>query len=107
MEFDEQGQLFVFDEPTTGLHPSDIENLMTTFHRLADRGNTVIIVEHNLDVIAQADWIIDMGPGGGSDGGHVIFEGLASDLIKHAESKTGRHLARYITAHKSAKSAIH
>jgi excinuclease UvrABC ATPase subunit len=103
MEFDEQGQLFVFDEPTTGLHPSDIENLMSTFHRLADRGNTVIIVEHNLDVIAQADWIIDMGPGGGSDGGHVVFEGLAIDLIKHAESKTGHHLARYITARNPGK----
>jgi excinuclease UvrABC ATPase subunit len=98
MEFDEQGQLFVFDEPTTGLHPSDIEKLMSTFHRLADRGNTVIIVEHKLDVIAQADWIIEMGPGGGSDGGRVVFEGLVSDLIKHAESKTGHHLARYVTA---------
>ena len=100
MEFDEQGQLFIFDEPTTGLHPSDIEKLMSTFHRLADRGNTVIIVEHNLDVIAQADWIIDMGPGGGSDGGSVVFEGLVSDLIKHAESKTGQHLARYVMARK-------
>ena len=73
MEFDEQGRLFVFDEPTTGLHPSDIEKLMATFQRLADRGNTVIIVEHNLDVIAQADWVIDMGPGGGSDGGACDF----------------------------------
>jgi excinuclease UvrABC ATPase subunit len=97
MEFDEQGQLFVFDEPTTGLHPSDVEKLMSTLHRLADRGNTVIIVEHNLDVIAQADWIIDMGPGGGSEGGRVIFEGMADDLIKHAESKTGHHLAGYIS----------
>jgi excinuclease UvrABC ATPase subunit len=97
MEFDEQGQLFVFDEPTTGLHPSDVEKLMSTLHRLADRGNTVIIVEHNLDVIAQADWIIDMGPGGGSEGGRVVFEGLVNDLIKHTESKTGQHLARYIT----------
>lgn len=103
MEFDEQGQLFVFDEPTTGLHPSDIEKLMSTFHRLADRGNTVIIVEHNMDVIAQADWIIDMGPGGGSDGGSVIFEGFVSDLIKDAESKTGHYLAKYITARKPAK----
>jgi excinuclease UvrABC ATPase subunit len=107
MEFDEQGQLFVFDEPTTGLHPSDIDKLMSTFHRLADRGNTVIIVEHNLDVIAQADWIIDMGPGGGSEGGQVVFEGLASDLIKHAESKTGHHLARYLRVHKAGKNAVH
>jgi excinuclease UvrABC ATPase subunit len=100
MELDEQGQLYVFDEPTTGLHPSDIEKLMSTFDRLADRGNTVIVVEHNLDVISQADWIIDMGPGGGSDGGNVVFEGLVSDLINHPESKTGRHLARYVNARK-------
>jgi excinuclease UvrABC ATPase subunit len=103
MELDEQGQLFVFDEPTTGLHPSDIEKLMSTFHRLADRGNTVIVVEHNLDVIAQADWVIDMGPGGGSDGGQVVFEGLVRDLIKHSNSKTGDHLMRYITARKPSK----
>ena len=103
MEFDEQGQLFVFDEPTTGLHPSDIEKLMSTFHRLADRGNTVIIVEHNLDVIAQSDWVIDMGPGGGSDGGQVIFHGLVSDLVKHADSKTGHHLARYTSTRKLGK----
>jgi excinuclease UvrABC ATPase subunit len=96
MEFDEQGQLFIFDEPTTGLHPSDIEKLMNTFHRLADRGNTVIIVEHNLDVISQADWVVDMGPGGGSDGGRIVYEGLVSDLIKHPDSKTGHHLARYV-----------
>ena len=96
MEFDEKGQLFIFDEPTTGLHPSDIEKLMTTFHRLADRGNTVIIVEHNLDVITQVDWVIDMGPGGGSDGGRVVFEGLVSDLMKHEDSKTGHYLARYV-----------
>lgn len=103
MELDEQGQLFVFDEPTTGLHPSDIEKLMSTLHRLADRGNTVIVIEHNLDVIAQADWVIDMGPGGGSDGGHVVFEGLVTDLIKHADSKTGHHLVKYITARKQGK----
>ncbi len=106
MEFDEQGRLFVFDEPTTGLHPSDIEKLMSTFHRLADRGNTVIIVEHNLDVIAQADWVIDMGPGGGSDGGSVVFEGLVSDLIKHPKSKTGHHLASYINARKPDKARL-
>jgi excinuclease UvrABC ATPase subunit len=100
MELDEQGQLFVFDEPTTGLHPSDIETLMSTFHGLRDRGNTVIIVEHNLDVIAQADWIIDMGPGGGSEGGHIVFEGLVTDLVKHPDSKTGDHLRRYIEERK-------
>jgi len=100
MEFDEQGQLFIFDEPTTGLHPSDIEKLMETFHRLANRGNTVIIIEHNLDVISQADWIIDMGPSGGADGGRVIFEGLVEDLLKDPiKSKTGQHLAKYLSEH--------
>jgi excinuclease UvrABC ATPase subunit len=95
IEFDEEGQLFVFDEPTTGLHPSDIEKLMATFHRLADRGNTVVIIEHNLDVVAQADWVIDMGPGGGVDGGHVVFEGLVRDLLKEPASATGQYLATY------------
>ncbi len=106
MEFDGLGRLFVFDEPTTGLHPSDIEKLMSTFHRLADRDNTVIIVEHNLDVIAQADWVIDMGPGGGSDGGSVVFEGPVSDLIIHPNSKTGHHLARYINASKPGETKL-
>jgi excinuclease ABC A subunit len=100
MELDEQGQLFVFDEPTTGLHPSDIQTLMSTFHALRDRGNTVIIVEHNLDVITQADWIIDMGPGGGSEGGNIVFEGLVTDLIKDPDSKTATHLKRYISEKK-------
>lgn len=95
IEFDEHGKLFVFDEPTTGLHPSDIKKLMATFNHLADNGNTVIIIEHNLDVIAQADWIIDIGPGGGNEGGSIVFEGLLNDLIKSNTSRTGKYLAAY------------
>jgi excinuclease UvrABC ATPase subunit len=96
VEFDEQGKLFVFDEPTTGLHPSDIKKLMATFNHLADNGNTVIIIEHNLDVIAQADWVIDIGPGGGNEGGNIVFEGLLSDLVKSNTSRTGKYLKTYL-----------
>lgn len=96
IEFDEQGQCFVFDEPTTGLHPSDIQKLMSIFQRLVERENTVIIIEHNLDIISQADWVIDIGPGGGHEGGSVVFEGVVADLIKSDRSKTGRYLHNYL-----------
>ena len=96
IQFDERGQLFVFDEPTTGLHPSDIERLMSIFQRLVDQGNSVIIIEHNLDVISRADWIIDIGPGGGNEGGTIIFEGLVTDLLKTKTSKTGQYLRTYV-----------
>jgi excinuclease UvrABC ATPase subunit len=99
LQFDERGQLFVFDEPTTGLHPSDIEKLMFIFQRLVDQGNTVIIIEHNLDIISQADWIIDIGPGGGHEGGTIVFEGLVTDLLKNKTSKTGEYLRRYLERH--------
>ncbi len=96
IQFDEHGQLFVFDEPTTGLHPSDIEKLMSIFQKLVDHGNTVIIIEHNLSVISQADWIIDIGPGGGNEGGTIVFEGLVTDLLKTKTSKTGKYLRTYL-----------
>jgi excinuclease UvrABC ATPase subunit len=102
IEFDQRGQLFIFDEPTTGLHPSDVQKLMTVFQRLADQGNTVIIIEHNVDVISQADWIIDIGPGGGNDGGTVIFEGVVTDILKAGRSKTGVYLKRYLESGRSA-----
>lgn len=92
-ELDEAGRLFIFDEPTTGLHPSDIRKIMKVFHELVEKGNTVIVIEHNLDVIAQADWIIDMGPGAGSEGGRVIFEGNPEALVNHPDSITGKYLA--------------
>jgi excinuclease UvrABC ATPase subunit len=100
IEFDERGQLFVFDEPTTGLHPSDILKLMSIFQQLADQGNTVIIIEHNLDVISQADWVIDVGPGGGNEGGMIVFEGVLVDLVK-TDTKTGVYLRNYLASSNS------
>lgn len=91
-ELHKQGSIYVMDEPTTGLHMSDIGQLMGIMNRLVDAGNTVIVIEHNLDVISQADWIIDMGPDGGSRGGRVVFEGLPSQIIYAEQSITGQYL---------------
>lgn len=96
-ELGSRGNTYIFDEPTTGLHGSDIIKLIKLFNRLVDDRNTVIIIEHNMDIISRADWIIDMGPGAGKDGGEVIFEGLPSDIITSKISLTGRHLKRYIS----------
>ena len=87
-----KGSIYVMDEPTTGLHMSDIGDLLGIMNRLVDAGNTVIVIEHNLDVISQADWIIDMGPDGGSRGGQVVFEGTPSKIIHAEQSITGRYL---------------
>lgn len=91
-ELHKQGSIYVMDEPTTGLHMSDIGLLLTIMNRLVDAGNTVIVIEHNLDVISQADWIIDMGPDGGSNGGEVVFEGTPSQIIHAEQSITGKYL---------------
>lgn len=96
IEFGEEGQLYVFDEPTTGLHPHDISKLLKIFNELADGGNTVIIIEHNLDIISAADWIIDIGPGAGRYGGRIVFEGTVPQLLKNKESKTAVYLERYL-----------
>ncbi|WP_308600211.1 excinuclease ABC subunit UvrA [uncultured Dysgonomonas sp.] len=96
-ELGNKGNVYVFDEPTSGLHGSDISKLMKLFDKLVDDKNTVIIIEHNMDIISRADWIIDMGPGAGKNGGKVIFEGLSSDIITSKISLTGRHLKRYIS----------
>ena len=85
--------LFIFDEPTTGLHFADIKKLLKSFDALLDQGNTIIVIEHNMDVIKCADWVIDIGPEGGDNGGKVIFEGLPEDLIKEKDSYTGKFLA--------------
>lgn len=87
-----QGQIYILDEPTTGLHMSDIDRLLGIMNRLVDNGSTVIVVEHNLDVISQADWIIDMGPGAGYDGGKVVFEGTPLDIRQAKESITGKYI---------------
>jgi len=91
-ELHKKGSIYVMDEPTTGLHMSDIGHLLGMMNRLVDAGNTVIVIEHNLDVISQADWIIDMGPDGGSRGGQVVFEGTPSQIIQAEQSITGKHL---------------
>ena len=85
--------LYILDEPTTGLHFHDIAQLLTVLHRLRDQGNTVVVIEHNLDVIKTADWIIDLGPEGGDGGGEVVAEGTPDDVARTAGSYTGRYLA--------------
>jgi excinuclease ABC subunit A len=84
--------LFIFDEPTTGLHFADIKKLLKSFEALLDNGNTIIVIEHNMDVIKSADWVIDIGPEGGDNGGKVIFEGVPEYLVKVKESYTGKFL---------------
>jgi excinuclease UvrABC ATPase subunit len=91
-ELHKKGSIYVLDEPTTGLHMSDIEHLLGIMNRLVDAGNTVIVIEHNLDVIKNADWIIDMGPEGGSKGGKVLFEGTPQQLLGAEHSYTGAYL---------------
>jgi excinuclease UvrABC ATPase subunit len=89
-----EGGVVVLDEPTAGLHPSDVTRLVEVLHRLVDRGGTVVVVEHDLDVIAQADWVIELGPGPGRDGGRVVFTGTPAELVAAEGSVTGRHLRR-------------
>lgn len=95
-ELGRKGNVYVFDEPTTGLHGSDISKLIKLFDRLVNNRNTVIIIEHNMDIISQADWIIDIGLGAGKDGGKIVFEGLPSALPEHETSLTGKHLKKYL-----------
>ena len=92
-ELGKKGNIYVLDEPTTGLHMNDVDTLIGLFDRLVDAGSTVIVIEHNLDVISRSDWVIDMGPGAGHDGGTVQFEGVPADLAKAERSITGQHLA--------------
>ena len=89
-------QLYILDEPTTGLHLDDIKKLLAVLHKLVDAGNTLIVVEHNLDVIKTADWIIDLGPEGGEAGGHIVAEGRPEQVAKVPQSHTGRFLAKVL-----------
>ena len=86
--------VFVFDEPTIGLHPLDVQTLLRVFQTLIEKGATVIVIEHDLDVIRNADYIIDMGPGGGGDGGRIVAVGTPSEIAKNTESITGIYLQR-------------
>ena len=94
-ELHQAGSVYVLDEPTTGLHMSDIARLLEILNRLVDAGNTVIVIEHNHDVICSADWIIDLGPEGGNKGGQVVFEGTPQQLLRAKNSLTGKYLRGY------------
>jgi excinuclease UvrABC ATPase subunit len=94
----QKGGIFVLDEPTTGLHLADVEQLLGLLDRLVDAGTSVIVIEHHQSVMAHADWIIDLGPGAGHDGGQVVFEGTPAQLVAAASTLTGQHLARYVAA---------
>ena len=88
--------LFVLDEPTTGLHFADIELLLNVLNRLKDQGNTIVVIEHNLDVVKTADWIIDLGPEGGSDGGNIVTSGTPEEIAKVNQSFTGQFLKKML-----------
>jgi excinuclease ABC subunit A len=92
-----ENTLFIFDEPTTGLHFDDINKLLATFRKLTEVGATVLIIEHNLDVLKTADWIIDLGPEGGDAGGYVVAAGTPEQIVKHPHSYTGKYLVPYLS----------
>ncbi|MEV3970558.1 excinuclease ABC subunit UvrA [Streptomyces sp. NPDC050698] len=94
----EKGGVYVLDEPTTGLHLADVEQLLGLLDRLVDSGRSVIVIEHHQAVMAHADWIIDLGPGAGHDGGRIVFEGTPADLVESRSTLTGEHLAAYVGA---------
>jgi excinuclease UvrABC ATPase subunit len=94
----EKGGVLVLDEPTTGLHLADVEQLLGLLDRLVDSGKSVIVIEHHQAVMAHADWIIDLGPGAGHDGGRIVFEGTPADLVAARSTLTGEHLATYVGA---------
>jgi excinuclease UvrABC ATPase subunit len=92
----EKGGIYVLDEPTSGLHLADVEHLLGLLDQLVDSGKSVIVIEHNQAVMAHADWIIDLGPGAGHDGGRVVYEGTPADLVAARSTLTGQHLAEYV-----------
>jgi excinuclease UvrABC ATPase subunit len=94
----EKGEVYVLDEPTTGLHLADVEQLLGLLDRLVESGKSVIVIAHHQAVMAHADWIIDLGPGAGHDGGRIVFEGTPADLVAARSTLTGEHLAAYVGA---------
>jgi excinuclease UvrABC ATPase subunit len=101
----EKGGVYVLDEPTTGLHLADVEQLLGLLDRLVDSGKSVIVIEHHQAVMAHADWIIDLGPGAGHDGGRIVFEGTPADLVAARSTLTGDHLATYVNGHRKRERA--
>ena len=92
----EKGDVYVLDEPTSGLHLADVEQLLGLLDRLVDSGKSVIVIEHHQAVMAHADWIVDLGPGAGHDGGRIVFEGTPAELVAARSTLTGQHLAEYV-----------
>jgi excinuclease UvrABC ATPase subunit len=92
----ERGGVYVLDEPTTGLHLADVEQLLGLLDRIVDSGKSAIVIEHHQAVMAHADWIVDLGPGAGHDGGRIVFEGTPADLVAARSTLTGEHLAAYV-----------
>ena len=97
IQMGEKGDIYVLDEPTTGLHLADVDTLLGLLDRLVDDGKTVIVIEHHQAVMAHADWIVDVGPGAGHDGGRIVFEGTPADLVSQKSTLTGEHLAEYVS----------
>ncbi|CAH0145698.1 UvrABC system protein A [Microbacterium oxydans] len=97
IQMGEKGDIYVLDEPTTGLHLADVDKILGLLDRLVESGKTVIVIEHHQAVMAHADWIIDIGPGAGHDGGRVVFEGTPADLVSQRSTLTGEHLAAYVS----------
>src|SRR5438445_12881320 len=101
-EDDEHRNLFIFDEPTTGLHFDDVAMLLRVFQRLVERGNSIIVIEHNLEVIKSADWIVDLGPEAGDDGGEVVGVGTPEQIAKIENSHTGKFLQKLLSSARTA-----
>jgi excinuclease UvrABC ATPase subunit len=99
----EKGGVYVLDEPTTGLHLADVERLLGLLDRLVDSGKSVVVIEHHQAVMAHADWILDMGPGAGHDGGRIVFEGTPADLVAARSTLTGEHLAIHVGADRAGR----
>jgi excinuclease ABC subunit A len=95
--------LYILDEPTTGLHFDDVKKLLAVLDRLVDAGNSVVVIEHNLDVIKSADWVVDLGPEGGEEGGRVIAEGTPEEVARSRESHTGHYLAQMLARHRARR----
>ena len=95
--------IYILDEPTTGLHFEDIKSLLSVLHEFVDQGNTVIVIEHNLEVIKTADWIVDLGPNGGAGGGRVVGVGTPEQIAENPESLTGKYLKKYLDKPKKSK----